>query len=154
MFVLFFFWPHLWHMEVPRLRVELELQLLVYATATAMLDLSHIWDWSYTPCSNTGSLTHQARPENETIPSQTLCQVLNLLNHNGNSEGSRFLNVNYFQTDQQSEYFQAKSNRFALLIQTEKSILNFIWKCRKSRIAKCQRTNLKELKLLCIKTHY
>ena len=32
------------HMEVPRLGVELELQLLHYVTATAMLDLSHIWD--------------------------------------------------------------------------------------------------------------
>ena len=34
----FFLWPHLLHMEVPRLGVELELQLLVYATATAMPD--------------------------------------------------------------------------------------------------------------------
>ena len=29
-----------WHMEVPRLRVELELQLPAYATATANQDLS------------------------------------------------------------------------------------------------------------------
>ena len=29
---------HLQHMEVPRLRVELELQLPAYATVTAMLD--------------------------------------------------------------------------------------------------------------------
>ena len=36
--------PHPWHMEVPRLGVELELQLLVYATATATPDLSHICD--------------------------------------------------------------------------------------------------------------
>ena len=38
---LFFFFislgQHLWHMEVPRLGVESELQLLAYATATAML---------------------------------------------------------------------------------------------------------------------
>ena len=33
---------HLWHMEVPRLRVESELQLLAYTTATAIQDLSHI----------------------------------------------------------------------------------------------------------------
>ena len=33
-----------WHMEVPRLRVESELQLLAYTTATAMPDLSHICD--------------------------------------------------------------------------------------------------------------
>ena len=42
--------PH--HMEVPRLGVNLELQLLVYATATAMQDLSHVCDlhhssWQY-----------------------------------------------------------------------------------------------------------
>ena len=30
------------HVEVPRLGVELELQLLVYTIATAMWDLSHI----------------------------------------------------------------------------------------------------------------
>ena len=42
---LFFFvfsGPYLWHMEVLRLGVELELQLPAYTTATAMPDLSHI----------------------------------------------------------------------------------------------------------------
>ena len=36
-FLLFFFFlgPHLWHMEVPRLGVKLELQLPAYTTATA-----------------------------------------------------------------------------------------------------------------------
>ena len=34
--------PHPWHMEFPRLGVELELQLLAYATPIAMSDLSHI----------------------------------------------------------------------------------------------------------------
>ena len=33
--------PHLQHMEVPRLGVELELQLPTYATTTAMWDPSH-----------------------------------------------------------------------------------------------------------------
>ena len=36
--------PHLWHMEVPRLGVELELQLPAYAIATAAGDLSHVCD--------------------------------------------------------------------------------------------------------------
>ena len=31
-----FLGPHLWHMEVPRLRVKLELRLLAYTAATAM----------------------------------------------------------------------------------------------------------------------
>ena len=45
-FFFFFFFvylgPHLWHMEVPRLGVELELQMPAYTTATATRDLSLI----------------------------------------------------------------------------------------------------------------
>ena len=41
-FFLLLHMPHLWHMEVPRLRVELELQLPAYTTATATSDLSCI----------------------------------------------------------------------------------------------------------------
>jgi len=57
-FFLFFFFVflglHLWHMEVPRLGVNSELQqLLAYTTATAMLDLSYT-----TVHSSTASLTH------------------------------------------------------------------------------------------------
>ena len=37
-----FLFLHLWHMDVPRLGVRLELQLLTYATAIAMRDLSHV----------------------------------------------------------------------------------------------------------------
>ena len=39
-----FLGPHLWHIEVLRLGVELELQLPACATATAMLDLSLVGD--------------------------------------------------------------------------------------------------------------
>ena len=35
---------HLWHMEVPRLGVESELQLLAYTTATATQDPRHVCD--------------------------------------------------------------------------------------------------------------
>ena len=35
---------YLWHMEVPRLGVELELQLPAYITATAMQHPNHICD--------------------------------------------------------------------------------------------------------------
>jgi len=41
---MYFLGPHLWHMEVPRLGVELELQLPAYSTPTATRDLSHICD--------------------------------------------------------------------------------------------------------------
>ena len=38
----FFLGPHTWNMEVPRLGVKSELQLLAYTTATAARDLSHV----------------------------------------------------------------------------------------------------------------
>ena len=41
-FIFCFLGPHLWHMEVPRLWFESELQLLSYTTATATQDLSHV----------------------------------------------------------------------------------------------------------------
>ena len=48
-FFFFFFFrflgPHLWHMEVPKLRTESKLQLLAYSTtATDTQDPSHIWN--------------------------------------------------------------------------------------------------------------
>ena len=39
-----FLGPHLWHMEVPRIGVESELQLPAYTTATATRDPSCIFD--------------------------------------------------------------------------------------------------------------
>ena len=59
-FLFLFLWLHLWHMEVLRLGVESELQLLVYATATAMQDPSCIYDYT-TAHGNTGSFTEWAR---------------------------------------------------------------------------------------------
>ena len=56
-----FLGPHSWHMEVPRLRVESELQLPAYTTATA----TQIWAASVTYTTaqgNAGSLTHWVRP--------------------------------------------------------------------------------------------
>ena len=38
----FFLGPHLWHMKVPRLGVESQLQLPGYATAIATQDPSHV----------------------------------------------------------------------------------------------------------------
>ena len=43
-FFFFFLRPNPQHMEVPRLQAELKLQLPAYATATAMRDLSCIFD--------------------------------------------------------------------------------------------------------------
>ena len=55
-----------WHMEVARLGVKLELQLQVYATATARPDLSCVWDlhhssqkcWIFNPLSEARDRTH------------------------------------------------------------------------------------------------
>ena len=56
-----FLGPHPWHMEVPRLGVQLELQLLAYTTATEMWDLSLIFDL-HQSSRQRRSLTHWARP--------------------------------------------------------------------------------------------
>ena len=76
-------------MEVPRLEGESELQLQPapepqqhWILATSVTNV--------TACGNTGSLTHSVRPGIDTASSWTLCQVLNPLNHNGNSKGEIF----------------------------------------------------------------
>ena len=58
--------PRLWHVEVPRLGVKSELQLLAYTTATATWDTSHIrelhhssWQhWTLNPLSKARDQTH------------------------------------------------------------------------------------------------
>ena len=67
--------PYLWHMEVPRLDVESELQVLACATATA----TGIWDVSvtYTTAdSNRRSLTHWMRPGIEPASSWILVRFI------------------------------------------------------------------------------
>ena len=44
LFCFCFLEPHPRHMEIPRLGVQLELQLPAYTTATATRDPSHVWD--------------------------------------------------------------------------------------------------------------
>ena len=81
-FFLVFLGPHLWHMEVPRLGVKLELQLLAYATATGNTGNICNLHCSLRQCQ---SLTHWARPGTEYVSSWIWYQVLNPLSHNGNS---------------------------------------------------------------------
>ena len=59
-FCLFFGGSCPWHMEVPKLGVESELQLPAYTTATATPDLSHICKL-HCSSGNTRSLTHWLR---------------------------------------------------------------------------------------------
>ena len=64
---------HLWHMEVPRLGVELELLLLAYPTATAMPDPSCVCDlhhssWQHRILNPLSRARDRAR--NRMVPSQ------------------------------------------------------------------------------------
>ena len=64
--IIIFEGPLPWHMEVPRLGVKLELQLLVYVTATATWNLTHVCDlhhgswqrWIPDPLSESRDQTH------------------------------------------------------------------------------------------------
>ena len=75
-------------MEVPRLAVESELQLLAYTTATAVPDLSCVCDLHHS------SWQHQIlNPLGEnrdwTCILMDTSRVCNLLSHNGNSQNSQ-----------------------------------------------------------------
>ena len=84
-FLLVFLGPHPWHMEVPRLGVELELQLPAYTTATATWDPSRICDlhhspqqyWIFNPLSET-----RDRTWNFMVPSRICfrCATMETLN--------------------------------------------------------------------------
>ena len=79
----FFLGLHLRRMEVPRLGVESELQLQVYAIVTG--SELHLWPATTAAFGIAGPLTHWARPGIKPSSSQILCWVFNLLSHNGNS---------------------------------------------------------------------
>ena len=62
-FFFFFLRWHPLHMEVPRLAVQWELQLLAFSTATATQDPSNTASAAYTTAhGKAGSLTHWVRP--------------------------------------------------------------------------------------------
>jgi len=83
-FFFFFLGLYLQKLDVSRLGVESELPLLAYTKSTATPDRSHICGL-HVVCSNSGSLTHWARPGIESASSWTLCCVVNPLSHSGNS---------------------------------------------------------------------
>ena len=71
-----FFGLHPWHMEVPRLGVQSELQLLAYITATAMPDPSCICDLHHSS-QQCQILNHCARPGIEPASSWVLVGFVN-----------------------------------------------------------------------------
>ena len=80
-----FLWPHLWHMEIPRLGMGSELQLPAYITATASPQIQAASATYATVCVKAPSLTHWARLRIKPASLWTLCWVLNPLSHNRNA---------------------------------------------------------------------
>ena len=60
-FIFCFLGPHLWHREVPRLKIESEPQLPAYATATAMSDPSRLCDLHHSSHNQIVNLLSEAR---------------------------------------------------------------------------------------------
>ena len=85
-FILFFvvLGPHLWHMEVPRLGVKSEVQLLAYTISTAMLDLSHVCDPHYSS-QQPRILNSLSEARDRTCVLMDTSQIGFLLSHNENS---------------------------------------------------------------------
>ena len=73
------------HMEVPSLGLKLELQLLAYSTATALLDANCIFDLHHSSW-NTGSFNPLRKARDQTHILLDTSQILNLMSHNGNSQ--------------------------------------------------------------------
>ena len=80
-------------MEVPRLRAELELQLLAIATVTATSDLSHICNIHHSSRQRY-LLNPLSKARDRTQILMDAGQALNPLSHNGNSDGR--LSLLYF----------------------------------------------------------
>ena len=102
-FFFVFLGPHLQHMEVPRLGVKLELQLLAYATATAMPDPSCICGLhsSLQQCQILNPLS-EARDRSCILKAAS--QALNLLGYNGNSISTSYFKSNRTRTAQNNKY--------------------------------------------------
>ena len=75
---------HPLHMKVPRLGVELEQQLLVYATDTAMRDPSQVYNQYYSSW-QCWILNPVNEARDQTLILMDTSQIINLLSHNGNT---------------------------------------------------------------------
>ena len=74
----------MWHMDVPRLGVESEMQMLAYPTVTAMWDPSCICDL-YHGSGQQWILNPPSEARDRTCILMGISQILNPLSHNGNS---------------------------------------------------------------------
>ena len=82
---------YLWHMEVPRLGVQSELQLLAYAIATVIWDPSRVCNLHHSS-GNARPLTHRARPG---IDPATPWFLVGLVSAAWRQERHIFINVYY-----------------------------------------------------------
>ena len=80
----FWFWFLVLHMEVPRLGINLELQLLAYTTATETRDSSCIFDLHHSS-SQHGILNPLSKARDQSHILMDTSRVLNLLSHDRNS---------------------------------------------------------------------
>ena len=84
------FYSHIcsmWKFLGQRLNLELHLQPMLQPQ---QLQIRAVFETHAAGCSNAESLTHGVRPGIKPTSSWTLCQVLTLLSHNGNSCSSHF----------------------------------------------------------------
>ena len=82
--LLFFLWMYLWHIDVPRPGVKLELHLLAYTTAIATPDPSCLCDLSHSSWQHQ-SLNPLSEARARTLIHMDTNQFHNPLSHNGNS---------------------------------------------------------------------
>ena len=114
---------HLWHMEVPRLGVESELQPLDYTTATAMPDPSHLWNLRHSS-RQSWILNPPSKARDWTCVGVDPRQVLDPLSRNRNSQvlclkktlqtshpGNRLRKTVCLMDEGSSRFFQASCGR-------------------------------------------
>ena len=86
-----FLGPHLWHMEISRIGVGLELQVQVYTTAKVMQDPSLICDLQHSSRQHWILNTLSEARDQTCILMATTSKVLNLQSHNRNPHNLSFI---------------------------------------------------------------
>ena len=83
-YVYIFLGPHTWHIEILRLGVKLELQLLAYTTATP--DLSHVCNLHHSSQHHVSLTLIPLKPGIEPTSPWILVRFLKPVSHYGNSK--------------------------------------------------------------------
>ena len=110
LFVSVFLGPHLWHMEVPRLGVQSELQLPAYTTATAMPDPSRVCNLQ-TAHGNARFLTHWTRAQIEPSTSWFLVRFISTLPQQELPKTIKFFKENFCDLQLDKNYLDMRSKQ-------------------------------------------